>query len=304
MPSTRSSPATARMRRGSASGAGSATTPPCSCSTPPSPATPASPTTTASSPTSPRPSAPPEIAKSQDLGALLPNVSSATTGGRFVRGAGGSDRNDRSVGVGFPQPRAAFRGRPAAHRRPLRRRSRPALSLVRQVDAGDGRALPGLRPQVRLRSAERPEIAPVRLHDLHPHLLVETHGGAVVLLRVEEHPPTAPLVEVTEPFQHQRPSQPPALEVGVEADDVDLPVAAGVDLGPAEPGEPLPRPRHAQPLGVEPIHRHPALEVLTGQVTVLGVARERGVVDLEPRLLVHAPTEGADGDPLGELGRL
>ena len=111
--------------------------------------------------------------------------------------------------------------------------------------------------------------------------------------------------QVVEAGQHQRPAQ-PRPEVGVDGDDVDLAerrVVVGVDLRPAEPGQPAVALVEQEPLGVEPRLRLAGAERVQVPAPLLGVRLEGPVVHLQPGLLVLADPERARGRSIGVARR-
>ena len=106
--------------------------------------------------------------------------------------------------------------------------------------------------------------------------------------------------EVVQSGDHERAAQTETLRVRVDADHVDLPLPGWirVQLGPAEPDEIVAAPRQEEPRGIEPGLRHPALQHLGDPTALIGVIRERTVVDSEPRRFVATRNEGVDDNPI------
>jgi hypothetical protein len=111
---------------------------------------------------------------------------------------------------------------------------------------------------------------------------------------------------------HQRASEAAALPTGVDADDVDLTERVGlvgrcrgVDLRPAEAGDAAVVPREEEPGRVEPRLGDPRPKRVDRPAPLVGIVRERAVVDGQPRLVIEAGAEGADldiGRPLWRFG--
>ena len=84
------------------------------------------------------------------------------------------------------------------------------------------------------------------------------------------------------------------MEVGIDGDDVDLPQhrrVVGVDLRPAEAGQPAVALVEQEPVRVEPRLLLPGLERVEVPAALLGMTGEGPVVDGEPGLLVLADDE-------------
>ena len=103
---------------------------------------------------------------------------------------------------------------------------------------------------------------------------------------------------------------PPGVRVsGFASLGVVGPPVPAVDLGPVEGGDRGSIRATAgvleedEPGRVEPRQRHPLVQVIEGQSTLLGVAGERGRVGRHPGLVVLAGDERPHEEPLGELDR-
>ena len=112
---------------------------------------------------------------------------------------------------------------------------------------------------------------------------VGREGGFVVALDVQLDVHDAASGEVGQAEPGQRAGEPPAVQVGVDADDVDLAGApAGrVDLGPVKSGETarVVVLEEDEPLGVEPGLSGPLGETVGVETPLLGVVGEGRRVD-------------------------
>ena len=131
--------------------------------------------------------------------------------------------------------------------------------------------------------------------------LVGAPGGGVVAVDVELDLGQALPGEVGEAEGGQGTTEAPALVVGVDAHDVHLTRGgAGLDLRPVE-GDDLPRGvvlDEEEARGVEPRLLHPFVEVGDGEAALFRVRREGRRIERDPRLVIAAGLEGADGEPL------
>lgn len=102
---------------------------------------------------------------------------------------------------------------------------------------------------------------------------------------------------------HERATEPGALVIGVNADHVDLAERlrlvgwrGGMDLRPAEAGEPIGRVGEEEASRLEPRLGFPATEVVVGPGALIRIAREGAGVDSQPLGLVPTGLEGAHVD--------
>src|SRR5690606_29278552 len=142
----------------------------------------------------------------------------------------------------------------------------------------------------------------VGLHRLETEFAVDGDSGRVVALDVEDHLLEPTLPQVAQSGQGQRLAESPALRVGVDTDDVDLPdgtptetVRVGrVHFRPVEAHDPaLGVLGEEEPVGVEPALPLRFPQRLHVELALFGVPVEGTRVDGYHRLLVLAGDECA-----------
>src|ERR1700730_17312766 len=164
---------------------------------------------------------------------------------------------------------------------------------------------PKSRPRVRREPSRRRDLAlvrPVPPVGREPEGLVEADRGLVVAVDEEHARPDPALGEIRQPGDDQRLPEPRSLAGRVDADHEDLAqlgvgVGRGVDLRPAEPGQPVCVEREQEPLRVEPGLGHAPLEGRVHPTALLRVVDERPVVDGQPDVVVLPRHEGPHLDP-------
>jgi endonuclease III len=147
---------------------------------------------------------------------------------------------------------------------------------------------------------------PVGVMDVKTHAPVQLGRRGVLFVHVQHRHRETALGQRGETSHRQRATEPPAGEVGIRGDGVNLPERRGhvvVHLGPTERRQPPVDLVQEEPGGVEPGLALACRQGRQVPSTLLGVIGERPIVHFQPARLVAADDEGAHRDPAGSIGQ-